>query len=409
MAESVTEKFLRYVQIDTQSKEDVEQVPSTEKQFDLARLLADELKAMGLDDAEVDEHAYVMATVPATVGMENAPVLGLIAHMDTSPEAEGKATPIIHENYDGGNIELPEGDVVISPEENPELKNYIGHDIITSNGSSLLGADDKSGVAEIMTAVERMIEDGTPHGKIRIGFTPDEEVAKGTAFFDVEKFGADFAYTIDGGEIGQVEEENFNAATGIFTLTGYNVHPGYARDKMVNSMRAMGYLVTLLPEDVAPETTDGYDGYLHPHHFDGSVDVSNLKVLIRDFTDEGMAEKALVLKAIRSKVQETYPKVSVKLEIKDSYKNMKSVLDQHPHVMEIAKQACTNVGIEPNVHNIRGGTDGSRLCYMGLPTPNIFSGGINFHGVKEFIPVSSMEKAVDVIIEIAKLSAEHEA
>jgi len=408
MAESVTDRFLRYVQIDTQSKEDVDEVPSTERQFDLARLLVEELAALGLEDASVDEHCYVMATVPATEGLEGAPVLGLLAHMDTSPEAAGKAAPMIWKDYDGGIIELPEGSVVISPEENAELKNYVGHDIITSDGSSLLGADDKAGVAEIMAAVERMIEEKVPHGRIRIGFTPDEEVAKGTAFFDVDAFGADFAYTIDGGEIGQVEEENFNAATGIFTLTGYNVHPGYARDKMVNSMRAMGFLMTLLPEDVAPETTADYEGYLHPHNLAGSVDISTLKVLIRDFTDEGMAEKSLVLKAIRNKVQETYPKVDVQLEIKDSYRNMKSVLDQHPHVMEIAKRACLDCGIEPIVHNIRGGTDGARLCYMGLPTPNIFSGGINFHSVKEFIPVSSMEKAVDVIVAIAGLTAETE-
>jgi len=407
MAESVTDRFLRYVQIDTQSKEDVDEVPSTQKQFDLARLLVKELAAIGLEDASVDEHCYVMATVPATEGLEDAPVLGLLAHMDTSPEAAGKATPIVHKDYDGGDIELPEGDAVISPEENSELKNYVGHDIITSDGSSLLGADDKAGIAEIMAAVERMIEENVPHGRIRIGFTPDEEVAKGTAFFDVDKFGADYAYTIDGGEIGQIEEENFNASTGIFTLTGYNVHPGYARDKMVNSMRAMGFLMTLLPEDVAPETTAEYEGYLHPHNLNGSVDVSTLKVLIRDFTDEGMAEKGLVLKAIRNKVHETYPKVDVQLEIKDSYRNMKSVLDQHPHVMEIAKRACLDCGIEPIIHNIRGGTDGARLCYMGLPTPNIFSGGINFHSVKEFIPISSMEKAVDVIVAIAVLTAEN--
>jgi len=406
MAESVTDRFLRYVQIDTQSKEDVDEVPSTERQFDLARLLVEELAAMGLEDASVDEHCYVMATVPATEGLEGAPVLGLLAHMDTSPEAAGKAAPMVWKDYDGGNIELPEGGVVISPGENAELKNYVGHDIITSDGSSLLGADDKAGVAEIMAAVERMIEEKAPHGRIRIGFTPDEEVAKGTAFFDVDAFGADFAYTIDGGEIGQVEEENFNAATGIFTLTGYNVHPGYARDKMVNSMRAMGFLMTLLPEDVAPETTAEYEGYLHPHNLNGSVDVSTLKVLIRDFTDDGMAEKGLVLKAIRNKVRETYPKVDVQLEIKDSYRNMKSVLDQHPHVMEIAKRACLDCGIEPIIHNIRGGTDGARLCYMGLPTPNIFSGGINFHSVKEFVPISSMEKAVDVIVAIARLTAE---
>ena len=409
MAEHVLDRFLRYVRIDTRSKEDVERVPSTDGQFDLARLLVDELRAIGLEEADVDEHCYVFATLPATPGYENRPTVGLIAHMDTSPEAPGAADPIVWRDYDGGEIRLPRGGVVISPSENPELERYVGQDIVTADGSTLLGADDKAGVAEIVAAVEHIIEGDIPHGRLRIGFTPDEEVAKGTAFFDIERFGADFAYTIDGGEVGQVEHENFNAATAIFTLRGYNVHPGYAKARMVNSMRAMGYLLTLLPEDIAPETTEGYEGYLHPHHVTGSVDESVVKVLIRDFTEEGMEEKGALLREIRSRVADRYPKVEVTLDVRESYRNMRTVLDRHPHVLEIALQACRNAGVEPVERLIRGGTDGARLSHAGLPTPNIFAGGINFHGVKEFIPVPSMERAVDVIVEIARLSAEREA
>ncbi|MCI0497875.1 MAG: peptidase T [Thermoplasmata archaeon] len=405
MTEHVLERFKRYVRIDTQSKEDVEAVPSTERQFDLARLLVDELRAIGLADAHVDEHCYVYATLPATRGLGKAPTVGLIAHLDTSPEAPGAANPMVWKAYDGGDIHLPKGEVEISPGENPELKRYVGHDIVTSDGSSLLGADDKAGVAEIMAALQRIVEDDVPHGRVRIAFTPDEEVAKGTSFFDLKGFGADFAYTIDGGEVGQIEAENFNAAAAIFTIKGYNVHPGYAKDKMVNSMRALAYLVTLLPEDMAPETTEDREGYLHPHHVGGSVDESVAKVLIRDFTEEGMEAKRRLLRSVREQVAARYSKCDVRLEIKDSYRNMKVVLDAHPRVLEIALAACRNAGVEPTPHIIRGGTDGARLCYDGLPTPNVFAGGVNFHGVKEFIPVSSMERAVDVIVEIVRLSA----
>ncbi len=406
MVESVVDRFLRYVKIDTQSKDEVEEMPSTKKQFELANLLVEELKALGLEDAEVDEHCYVMATLPASPGMENAPTMGLIAHLDTSPSAPGKAVPKIWENYQGGDIKLSD-DVLISPEENPELNDYIGDDIITSNGKTLLGADDKAGVAEIMTALETMLNDGSiKHGRIRIAFTPDEEVGRGADLFDVEKFDADYAYTIDGGKIGEVENETFNAATANFKLKGYNVHPGYAKDKMKNSIRALGYLITLLPADVSPETTEGWEGYLHPYTSEGTVEESKLKVLIRDFQDEGMEEKRKTLEDTRSKVQERFPDIEVKLEVKDSYKNMKVVLDKYPRVLEKAMEACRRADVEPNLKNIRGGTDGARLCFMGLPTPNLFAGGLNFHGKKEFVPVGSMNKAVDVILEMAKLAAE---
>jgi tripeptide aminopeptidase len=408
MTESVDERFLRYVKIDTQSKDEVEAVPSTEKQFTLARMLVEELKAMGLSDAEVDEHCYVMATLPASPGFEDKPKVGFIAHMDTSPEAPGAASPQIIKDYDGGDISLANENMVISPSENPELKDYIGQTIITSDGASLLGADDKAGVAEIMTAMETMINDPTlKHGKIRIAFTPDEEVGRGVDFFDVEKFGVDFAYTLDGSELGEVENETFNAATATFNFKGYNVHPGYAKNKMKNSIRAAGYFLTLLPADIAPETTEGWEGYLHPHILSGGVEKSQVKVLIRDFNDEGMEEKKKILEDIRGKVSEKYPEIDVILEIKESYKNMKVVLDEHKNVLNIALTAVRNVGIEPKMKNIRGGTDGARLCFMGIPTPNIFAGGINFHGKKEFIPVESMEKAVLVIIEISKITAEN--
>jgi len=406
MVEPVETKFIRYVKVDTQSQYEVEKVPSTEKQFELAKILVEELKALGLSDAEMDEHCYVMATLPASLGYEEKSTIGLIAHIDTSPDAPGLANPIIWKNYDGNEIKLPKQDVVISPDENPELKKYIGQDIITSDGSSLLGADDKAGVAEIMSAVETIVGDPSiKHGKIRIAFTPDEEVGKGTEFFDVKKFGAKFAYTIDGGEIGEVENETFNAETAKVIFKGYNVHPGYAKNKMKNSMRAAGHFITLLPEDMAPETTEGWEGYLHPNSASGEVEETVIKILIRDFKEEGMKEKRKILENIKNKVNEKYPDIKIELKIKESYKNMKIVLDQHSHVLDIAMEACRRVKIEPRMKNIRGGTDGARLCFMGLPTPNIFAGGINFHGKKEFIPIQSMEKAVQVIIEIAKIAA----
>lgn len=407
MTEPVEDRFLRYVKIDTQSQNEVDKVPSTDKQFILAKMLVEELKAIGLDDAEMDEHCYVMATLPASPGYEEKPVVGFMAHMDTSPDAPGEVKPVIWKDYDGEKIKLPKEGVVISPEENPELADYVGQSIITSDGSSLLGADDKAGVAEIMAALEKMVSDSTiKHGKIRIAFTPDEEVGKGTEFFDVNKFGAEFAYTIDGGEIGEVENETFNAATATVSFKGYNVHPGYAKNKMKNSIKVAGYFLTLLPQDIAPETTEGWEGYLHPNSLSGGVEETKIKVLVRDFKDEGMTEKKAILEDIKQKVNEKHPDIVVDLNIKESYRNMKIVLDKHPHVMDIAFEACKRADVKSKLKNIRGGTDGARLCFLGLPTPNIFSGGINFHGKKEFIPIPSMEKAVLVIIEIAKLVAE---
>jgi tripeptide aminopeptidase len=391
MAESVADRFLRYVKVDTQSQPEVDKVPSTDKQFILAKILVGELKALGLTDAEIDEHCYIMATLPASPGFEDKTVVGFMAHMDTSSEVSGDVKPMVWKGYGGKDMRLPREDVVISPQENPELDNYVGQDIITADGTSLLGADDKAGVE---------------HGKIRIAFTPDEEVGKGTEFFDVEKFGAAFAFTIDGGEIGEVENETFNAATATVKFKGYNVHPGYAKDKMKNAMRAAGFFITLLPQDMAPETTEGWEGYLHPYKIKGAVEEMVIKVLVRDFTDSGMKYKKAMLEDLKKKVSKKFPGVEIDLDIKDSYQNMKVVLDEHPHVLEIAMEAVKNVDIEPKLKNIRGGTDGARLCFMGLPTPNLFAGGHNFHGKKEFIPIQSMEKAVEAIIEIARIVGE---
>ncbi len=411
MTREVVERFLRYAAIDTQPKEGVEdKYPSTKKQFDLLNLLVEELKDMGMQEVEIDEYGYVTATLPSNLPQgSDAPVIGFLAHVDTSPEAAGDGVkPVIHENYQGGPIVInAEKELILTPEENPVLNENIGSDIITSDGTTLIGADDKAGVAEIMTAMNHLISHPeVTHGKIRVAFTPDEEVGNGTKYFDVEKFGADIAYTIDGSVLGEVENENFNAATGIFRLKGYNVHPGYAKDKMRNSMRALGDIITRLPQDMAPETTEDRQGYLHPHHSTGGVDDSELKVLIRDFEISGMEEKKSLLKGIREEVAGLNPGIEIELEIKDSYQNMRIQIDKDPRVMDYAMRAVTLAGIEPKLHIIRGGTDGARLSYKGLPTPNIFTGGRNFHSIKEWIPVPAMEKAVEVVVNIARLYAE---
>jgi len=410
MTREVVERFFRYVKIDTQSKDGAEdEYPSTKKQFDLLNLLVDELTEIGLQDVVIDQYGYVTATLPSNLpGGNEAPVIGFLAHVDTSPEASGEGVrPVIHENYQGGKIVINrEKDLILDPDENPVLKDNIGNDIITSDGNTLLGADNKAGVAEIMTALDQMVRNPSiPHGKIRVGFTPDEEVGNGTKFFDVEKFGADFAYTIDGSILGEVENENFNAATAIFKLQGYNVHPGYAKDKMKNSIRALGDIITRLPREIAPETTEKREGYLHPHQCTGSVDYSEIKVLIRDFERDGMEQKRAILERVRTDVAEIHPDVKVELEIKDSYRNMRIKIDKDPRVMEYAMKAVRMAGIEPKRNIIRGGTDGARLSYMGLPTPNVFTGGRNFHSVKEWIPVPAMEKAVEVIVNISRLAA----
>ena len=413
MTRDVVERFIRYVQIDTQSREGVEdEYPSTRKQFDMLNLLVEELREMGMQEVSMDRYGYVTATLPSNLGSgdpRDVPTIAFIAHVDTSPEAPGAGVrPVIHGNYQGGPIVINrEKGLILTPGENPELNDHIGDDIITSDGTTLLGADDKAGCAEIMTAMHHLIANpGIKHGRIRVAFTPDEEVGNGTKYFDVTAFGANIAYTIDGGVLGEVENENFNAAAATFTFRGYNVHPGYARDKMRNSMRVLGDLIIRLPGNMAPETTEKREGYLHPHHCSGGVDESSLKVLIRDFEIEGMEEKKALLGRIRDEVAGLNPGIDITLDIKDSYQNMRIHIDRDPRVMAYALRAVERAGVRPRVNIIRGGTDGARLSYMGLPTPNIFTGGINFHSVKEWIPIQAMEKAVEVIVNIARLYAE---
>ena len=404
MPPEVLDRFLRYVKIDTQSMDDQEPTPSTENQFVLANLLVRELKELGLDDAKVDENCYVTATLPGNY--PSSKVVGLLAHMDTSPEVPGKnVKPQVIEDYKGGGIALPGAPGEAIPEE--QLVKYIGEDIVTSDGTTLLGADDKCGMAEIMTAVSMMVNDPTiRHGTIKIAFTPDEEVGRGVDKFDVKGFGADLAYTVDGGEIGEIEDENFNAHTAYLNIMGYNVHPGYAYDKMTNAIRAMGDFIAMLPKDKAPETTRNREGYLHPIGFTGDVGAVRLKLLIREFSDEGSAELIGMLEDYAARLREMYPKAEIDLEITESYRNMKEELDKHPEVTANAIRAMHMSGVEPIRKPIRGGTDGSRLSFMGLPTPNIFGGGINFHSVREFVPVSSMEKAVEVILNLVGLYCE---
>jgi tripeptide aminopeptidase len=407
----VLDRFTRYVKVHTTSQDGVEdRYPSTERQKDLLKLLVEELKELGLEDAQMDEYGYVMATLPSNIeNDEGLPVLGLIAHVDTSPDVSGEnVNPILHENYDGGDLVLP-GDesVVIEVKDNPHLLENIGNTIVTSDGTTLLGADDKAGVAEIMSALKVLTEDPTiKHGKIRIGFTPDEEVGNGTKFFDVGKFGANVAYTMDGGEKGEVEDETFNAMSATFAIKGINVHPGYAKGKMVNAVRIVSEIIDMIPATISPEMTEGSVGYLHPHHLNGSVEEASLKVLIRDFTMEGMGEKVNILENIAELQRARYPHADIDLDIKESYRNMKFKLDDEPRAVEYALKAVKNAGIEPIQRKIRGGTDGAMLSYKGLPTPNIFAGGMNFHSKREYVPLESMEAAVKVIIELVKLYAE---
>jgi tripeptide aminopeptidase len=398
----VVDRFIRYAKIDTQSQPDVEdRFPSTEKQKELSKLLVDELKGLGLE-AELDEHGYVYATLPSNSD-KTVPTIGLIAHVDTSPDAPGaNANPQIRK-YEGGNIKLSNG-IVISESDNPELKKFIDKEIITSDGTTLIGADDKAGVAEIMTAVHYFMEHPEiKHGTIRIGFTPDEETGNGTKFFNVEKFGAKYAYTIDGGGIGEIENETFNAASATFKINGIGVHPGTAKGKMVNAVRILSDLIAMIPQATSPETTEGKEGYLHVHRCLGAVDYAEAKLLIRDFTKEGMENKKYFLGKVRDLLSERWPRAEIELEIKDSYNNMIEVLSQHSQVVDFAMEATKMAGLEPKLTCVRGGTDGSRLCFEGLPTPNIYTGGFNYHGVREWIPVDAMDKAVKTIINLVQL------
>jgi tripeptide aminopeptidase len=397
---------LRYAQLDTQSSETSETFPSTEKQKELSKLLVGELRELGLGDAAMDEHGYVMATLPPSV-TGKVPVLGLMAHVDTSPEVSGeKVKPQVHSSYDGGPIKLNDT-YTLTPEQSPALRGHVGGTIITTDGSTLLGADDKAGVAEIMTLVERLQADRSiPHGMIRIAFTPDEEVGNGTKFFDVKKFGAEYAYTVDGENPGEVENETFCADSATVTFTGINVHPGYAKDKLVSAIKAAAQFVELLPPHMAPETTEKRQGYLHPVSIKGSVEETTLKFILRDFEETALKAQQKILADIAAVVRLRFPKVEIKITVEESYRNMRFVLEKDPRPVEYALEAVRRAGLKPELNLIRGGTDGARLCYMGLPTPNIFTGGHLFHSRFEWIAVEGMLGAVETLVQLVQVWVE---
>lgn len=401
--ESVVERFLRYVKIDTQSDENSETTPSTEKQWNLARLLISELEALGLKEVSLDKNGYIQATLEANTDANNYPVIGLIAHMDTSPDyVADTVNPIIHRQYDGKDIILNKKENInLSPVDFPEMLNYVGQDIITTDGTTLLGADDKAGIAEIITAIAWLKDHPeVTHGTVKIGFTPDEEIGRGADHFDVAKFNADFAYTLDGGEIGELEYENFNAALATLHFTGRNVHPGTAKDKMVNSMLLAMEFNSLLPPAERPEHTTGYEGFFHLIDMSGTIEESKIRYLIRDHSLDMFNKRKVLLEKAADLLKTKYGTEYIHLEIKDQYFNMKEKIKPVLHIIERAEKAMLNSDVTPIKKPIRGGTDGSKLSFMGLPTPNLFAGGHNFHGRFEYIPIQSMEKAVDVIVKI---------
>lgn len=400
----VAERFLKYVKFDTESNEKTGLTPSTPGQMVFAQELVRELELLGLDKVEVDKNGYVMAVLPSNVGYQ-VPAVGFVAHMDTSPDFSGKnVKPQIVEDYDGGDILLNlETNTSLSPDHFPELLNYVGQTLITTDGNTLLGADDKAGVAEIMAALEFLVEHSEiPHGAVHVAFTPDEEIGAGADYFDVKKFGADFAYTLDGGEIGELQYENFNAAMAKVKFKGRNIHPGTAKNKMINSMMVANEFIERLPKDEVPEKTEGYDGFFHLISIEGSVESSTLQYIIRDFDSENYKKRKKLFDEICMELSERYGKESVVLDIKDQYYNMREMVEPVKYIVDIAKEAMKDIGVLPKIVPIRGGTDGSRLSYMGLPCPNIFTGGHNFHGRFEYIPISSMEKAVEVILKIVE-------
>ncbi len=408
---TVVDRFLKYITFDTQSVEGSTTYPSTEKQKILGELLARELRVIGLKDAAMDAHGYVTATLVSNSDVP-LPVIGLIAHMDTSPDVSGEnVKAVIHANYQGADIVLP-GDPtqVIRFSDNPALASQIGNDIITSDGTTLLGADNKAGIAEIFDAVNHLVKHPEiKHGTIRIAITPDEEVGDGTKHFNVETFAADYAYTIDGETLGEVENETFSADSVTVKIHGANVHPGYAKGKMVNAIKIAAELIDALPKDrLSPETTEKREGYVHPNSLSGGVEMVTIKFLIRDFTVEGLQEHEQFLKALCEKIVAKYPKAKVEFEVQESYRNMKYKLDEVPEVTDHALEAVRRSGIQPKLNLIRGGTDGSKLSFMGLPTPNIFTGGHNFHSKLEWISVHDMKKAVEVIIHLVMIWAEKE-
>jgi tripeptide aminopeptidase len=402
---NVTDRFLRYVKYDTQSDELTNLTPSTPGQFAFAQILEKELRELGLEEIFLDENGYLMATLPANTDKKGVPTVGFIAHLDTSPDMSGRnVNPRIVKAYEGGDITLNEADnIILSPSQFPELLNYLGQDLIVTDGTTLLGADDKAGIAEIISAVVYLQKHPEiKHGKIRVAFNPDEEIGQGAHKFDVERFGAEWAYTMDGGEIGELEYENFNAAVAKVTFKGRNVHPGYAKHKMVNSIRMANQFILMLPRWETPEHTEGYEGFYHLVQIEGDVEKTTLTYIIRDHDRDRFERRKKELEHLVRKTNNEFPECCA-IEIKDQYYNMREKIEPVMHIIEIAKQAMKDAGVTPKVQPIRGGTDGAQLSFKGLPCPNIFAGGLNFHGRFEFVPVPSMEKARDVIVEIARI------
>ena len=397
------ERFLKYVAINTRSDENSETFPSTAAEWDLLNALVEEMKLLGLEDVSIDKYGYAMGTIPATKGKEGAPVIGFLAHVDTSPDMSGEnVRPRIIESYDGKDIVLNNA-LTMKVSEFPELTKFIGHTLIHTDGTTLLGADDKAGIAEIMTAAEYlMAHPEIEHGKIRIGFTPDEEIGRGVDFFDVKAFGADFAYTMDGGYEGELEYENFNAAGAKIAIQGRNVHPGYAKNKMINAIEVACELNSLIPAVERPQFTEGYEGFYHCIGLNGTVENATISYIIRDHDFEKFEKKKSWMYDVVGMLNNKYGQGTLTLTLKDQYYNMRKMVEPHPQVIDIALAAMRDADVEPIVRPIRGGTDGARLSFMGLPCPNIFAGGMNFHGKFEYCSLNSMEKAVKVIINIAK-------
>ena len=404
---SVLSRFLRYVQYDTQAREGATSYPSTAGQLVLLRDLADELRGLGLAEVTMDEHGYVMATIPATSAKPGVPTIGFIAHVDTSPEMSGAGvTPIVHRSYDGRDLVLPDApSAVLRIAEDPALGDQIGHDIVTASGTTLLGADDKAGVAEIVTAAEFLLgHPEIPHGAVRIAFTPDEEVGRGTLHFDLDRFGARYAYTLDGGDRGEVEYESFSADAVTLTFHGVNTHPGYAKGRLVNAMKVATTFIAKLPTDrLTPETTDGREGFIHPYTMAGSVERATIRLIVRDFTREGLQAHARMTEAFARAAVAAHPGSHVDIAVEEQYRNMREVLDRHPSVTAHACEAVRRAGLVVRTPVIRGGTDGSKLCFMGLPTPNLFAGEHNFHSRLEWVSAQDMEKAVEVIVHLCRV------
>lgn len=404
---NLLERFLKYVSIHTTSDENTGLVPSTPQQMEFAKILAEELKDMGMQDVSLDKKGYLMATLPSNID-KDVPTVGFISHLDTSPDMSGKnVKPRIVENYDGNDIVLNEKEnIVLSPKQFPELTMYRGQSLVVTNGLTLLGADDKAGIAEIMTAMDYFIKNpDVKHGKVRIAFNPDEEIGLGAHHFDVEKFGCQFAYTMDGGEIGELEYENFNAAGAKVTFYGTNVHPGYAKNKMVNSMKIATKFMATVPTNESPEYTDGYEGFYHLTGIGGDVEKTTVSYIIRDHDRKKFEERKAHLQMLVDKINSEFGDNTATLEVKDQYYNMKEKVEPVKYIVDIASEAIRQAGVEPKVKPIRGGTDGAQLSFKGLPCPNIFAGGHNFHGKYEFVPIQSMEKATEVVKNIIKIVA----